>query len=515
MIGPVSPRSSFASIPSGVHTTGPTSAATLRICPECQTVFQPAAPGAPPIERCQRDAAVLVLQHEWEASGHDPMLGRTVAGRFTVVASLGAGAMGAVYKAYQDTVGRWVALKIMRYDRAGDAEARARFEREARSTSALTSPHTVTVYDFGQAQDGSVFLAMELLDGESLGARLRRVQRLPLHEAIRVAREALMSLAEAHDKGIIHRDLKPDNLFLARAPDVSGGSRETCKLLDFGIAKVMREERAIDALETQAGTVFGTPRYMSPEQAQGKTLDARSDLYSLGVILYQMVVGKPPFDDDEAVVVMARHIKHAPKPPREAAPDVPIPTALERIILRALAKDPRDRPPAAETFIRALDRIELPVDEDGTISLDADVAGDGDEDPFPTMAPPPVRARSWLIGALAGGAMTVLLGVGLFVGWRMTQQETTATVAESASGPPLTSSAPSGSAPASSGTPETVAIDQLPVVGGGGTGAGATTARVAPKAPKTPAGGAAPPTTPATATTPPPPKPTGGYERFE
>jgi len=226
-------------------------------------------------------------------------------------------------------------------------------------------------------------------------------------------------------------------------------------------------------------------------------------------------VGKPPFDDDEAVVVMARHIKHAPKPPREAAPDVPIPTALERIILRALAKDPRDRPPAAETFIRALDRIELPVDEDGTISLDADVAGDGDEDPFPTMAPPPVRARGWLVGALAGGAMTVLLGVGLFVGWRMTQHDTTAAASGSVSGPPMTSSTPSGSAAASSGPPETVAIDQLPVVGGGGPGAGATTVRVAPKGPKTPVGGAAPPATPATATATAPPKPTGGYERFE
>ncbi|HEY4117507.1 MAG TPA: serine/threonine-protein kinase, partial [Byssovorax sp.] len=168
------------------------------------------------------------------------------------------------------------------------------------------------------------------------------------------ARHALLSLAEAHEKGIIHRDLKPDNLFLT--PASAAHDVEICKVLDFGIAKVVTDApAAVDALETQAGTVFGTPRYMSPEQAQGKALDARSDLYALGVLLYQMLVGRAPFVDDDAVVVMARHIKTLPVAPSAAAPEAAIPRALSDVVMRALMKDPGDRPATARAFVAELD----------------------------------------------------------------------------------------------------------------------------------------------------------------
>ncbi|KYF54781.1 protein kinase, partial [Sorangium cellulosum] len=314
-----------------------------------------------------------------EADG-DPFLGITIADRFVIVGKLGAGSMGTVYRARQEAMGRDVAIKILRSDRAFDAQAKARFTREARAMSLLRSPHTVTVFDFGEVVDdsadpsfgrgrstgqsspdgvawssGSLYLAMELLEGESLGQRLKRLRRLRVGDAVRIARHALLSLAEAHDKGIIHRDLKPDNLFLARPP--AGEHEEICKVLDFGIAKVVTgAERPVDALETQAGTVFGTPRYMSPEQAQGRALDARSDLYSLGVLLYQMLVGRPPFIDDDAVVVMARHIKTAPVPAVEAAPEAGIPPSLSELLQRALAKRPEDRPRSAQAFIAELDR---------------------------------------------------------------------------------------------------------------------------------------------------------------
>ena len=336
------------------ETAAPLRDAEGRVCATCRTVF----PLGPAVERCPIDGGVLLDARALVDAGEDPILGRTVGGRFTVIARLGGGSMGTVYRARQDAMGRDVALKILRQDRTFDAQAKARFEREARANSVLVSPHTVTVFDFGEGADGSLFLAMEMLEGESLGQRLRRDGAMPIRDAVRVAREALSSLAEAHKKGIIHRDIKPDNVFLARQPGPNGGEPTiVTKVLDFGIAKVMREGEGVNALETQAGTVFGTPRFMSPEQAQGKPLDARSDLYSLGVILYQMLTGRPPFTDDDAIVVMARHIKTAPKPLSEACPEAAIPPDLERLVMRVLAKDPNDRPITADVFSNDLQRV--------------------------------------------------------------------------------------------------------------------------------------------------------------
>ncbi|MEO8900598.1 MAG: serine/threonine-protein kinase [Polyangiaceae bacterium] len=344
-------------------TIPPSSSGGQRACPRChkpQAAFPGLVANGADLPRCPEHGLPFVDLR----NGSDPLLGTTIAGRFTILGRLGRGSMGAVYRARQEAVGRDVALKLVRRDRAHDPETKGRFEREARAISALVSPHTVTAFDFGEAEDGSWFLAMEMLEGETVGERLRRLGRFDWFDALRFTRDALKSLAEAHTKGIIHRDLKPDNLFLCRVPGGAGvGEQEVCKVLDFGIAKWSRDdqETPMDQLETQAGTVFGTPRYMSPEQAQGSPLDARSDLYSLGVLLYQMLSGRAPFVDDDAVVVMARHIKDAPLHFRDMTPAVNVPESIEALLWRILAKSPTERPGSAEELIAELDAAEVSV----------------------------------------------------------------------------------------------------------------------------------------------------------
>jgi eukaryotic-like serine/threonine-protein kinase len=289
----------------------------------------------------------------------DSLIGATLAGRYRIEARVGSGAMGAVYRAHQAGLARRVAIKILNRDRCLAGDTVQRFRREAQAMSALHHPNTVRVFDFGSTDDGLLYLAMELLEGESLTHRLLRGGALGVREAVLVAQAVLRSVGEAHAHGIVHRDLKPDNIFLAR---VQGEPTAMVKVLDFGIAKAIEGERKIDQFETLDGTVFGTPRYMSPEQAAGKTLDHRSDLYAVGIMLFEFLAGRPPFVDADAVVVMARHIREAPPPLAAAAPDAPIPPCLEAVVQKALAKDPCERWQSADEFERELGQCIPDVD---------------------------------------------------------------------------------------------------------------------------------------------------------
>ncbi|MFO0711321.1 MAG: serine/threonine-protein kinase [Sandaracinus sp.] len=332
----------------------------MRYCPTCATAYPNKTSGT-----CPKDGSVLVTPQQFEALQHDPLMGTLMAGRYHIVGRVGTGGMGTVYRAEQRGLGRPVALKVLKAELVSDRETVGRFQREAKAMSLLVHPNTVRVFDFGEDPAGHLFLAMELLEGELLTSKLEREGALDVREAVSVAQQILRSLHEAHTKGLVHRDLKPDNIYLAR---VEGHPEPVVKVLDFGIAKIFRDDaKPIDQLETQAGTVFGTPRYMSPEQAQGKALDPRSDLYSVGVLLFQLLAGAAPFTDEDAVVVMAKHIREEVPPVTDVVPDRPIPLSLANIIRRALEKDPPRRFSTAEQFEQALSACLPDIERERTL----------------------------------------------------------------------------------------------------------------------------------------------------
>ena len=308
----------------------------MLICPTCKTHFGGEE------HFCPRDGSPLAASApREERSTPDPtadrLLGRVLGGRYRLLERLGQGGMGTVYRATHTLMDKPVAVKILRAELAGDAEAVARFHREARSASRLDHDHCIRVTDFGQSDDGLLFLVMELLDGHSLSHVTRRGP-VPAARAAAIGIAVGEALQHAHDAGIIHRDLKPDNVFLARRKK----GREIVKVLDFGLAK-LASDSALGPSITRDGTVFGTPEYMAPEQAEGEKLDGRTDVYALGVILYQLVCGEVPFKSSNFVALLTKQVSEEPTPPRDRRPDLEIPPGLELIIMKCLAKRREDR----------------------------------------------------------------------------------------------------------------------------------------------------------------------------
>lgn len=282
----------------------------------------------------------------------DPNLGRTLQdGQFQIVQKIGAGGMGAVYKATQPAMNRMVAVKILHANLTNRKDLVSRFRREARAMSHLTHPNTVRVLLYGELDDGSLYIVMEHLEGRNLNQVVRKEGPMPVERAIPILLQVCGALQEAHLQGIVHRDLKPENIFLC----TNGGLKDFPKVLDFGLAKVTeRELRPGSIMLTQEGMVFGTPEFMSPEQAQGKTLDPRSDLYSLATILYELLTGKLPFDAKTPMEYIQLHVMKPPIGLDERVPGKVFPPGLGAVLARALAKRPEDRYASAEEFAEAL-----------------------------------------------------------------------------------------------------------------------------------------------------------------
>ena len=313
----------------------------MQFCKQCGRFFEDDH-----IERCPDDGSPLTPVQP-RNDEDDPLIGRLIDRRFRILSKLGAGGMGTVYRALQTSVDREVALKVIRSE--GSEDDARRFMLEARTTSALRNVHTVTTHDFGQSEDGLLYLVMELLDGETLEERILRTGPLPWPTAARVVADVADSLYEAHEQGIVHRDLKPGNIFLTR----TGSYEDFVKVLDFGIAKL--RGGGVTSNLTGTGVVLGTPRYMAPELARGEAVDARTDLYALGVILFEMLAGRPPFDAEIPVALIMKHCQEPVPDIHEVHPGLDCPGELLAITKALLEKDRADRiSSAAELRQRAL-----------------------------------------------------------------------------------------------------------------------------------------------------------------
>ncbi|MGE0784610.1 MAG: serine/threonine protein kinase [Sandaracinaceae bacterium] len=348
--------------------------------------------------------------------GADRLVGRTLDGRYRLKRVLGEGGMGVVYLATHEKLDKSVAVKVLRPEVSRDAKTVARFKREARAASAIGSAHICDVSDFGETEDGSVYFVMELLDGPSLSKITKTKKPIEETRILKIGAQLCEALGAAHAQGIVHRDLKPDNVHLVR----QGKDPEFVKVLDFGIAKVADSS---ETKLTQAGQVFGTPHYMSPEQCAGHDVDARTDVYALGVMIYELACGQVPFQADNLMGLLTKHVYESPPHPSQLTPPVVVSPNLEAVIFKCLAKQPESRYPSMdelkadlETMLEGGTPVAATTDLDRRLPTIPDSAYMSNRPPPMTpviTAPPhtPAPSRS-PYAALAGGALVALLGLG-------------------------------------------------------------------------------------------------------
>jgi serine/threonine protein kinase len=387
----------------------------MKICPVCDRKFPDT------MTLCSADAAALKRMD-------DPLIGRTLAGKYRIEKLIKHGGMGSVYRGKHVLMDKTVAIKVLRSSLALDNAVVARFSREAKAASKISHPHAVSVTDFGEAENGVVFLVMEYLDGRTLKEVIASEGAFSLARAVDLVRQVAGALDAAHGQGVVHRDLKSENIML-----VSHNGGEWAKVLDFGIAKIQQPEGKRDVEITEANLVVGTPQYMSPEQcSQTGPLDLRSDVYSLGIIIYEMLTGRVPFTGESATVIMMKQVQDPPPSVLSVRPDLP--AGVDAVIKQALAKQPVDRFQSAGDLSTAFAKSLSEAGETAAVvainpaatvantpvSL---VAADADEETVvrprydsgsyleSTPAPPPARFNPWRVMVPAAIALVAVFAV--------------------------------------------------------------------------------------------------------
>ncbi|MBC7173945.1 MAG: serine/threonine protein kinase, partial [Polyangiaceae bacterium] len=348
----------------------------MRFCPTCGSRF------SNDVRFCPHDGQPVEDLEEATAVTPDPWIGRVVDGRYRVDRILGEGGMGVVYLVVHVGLNKRMAMKVLREELACDPEVVQRFVQEAQTSTSMGHPNIIDVSDFGRMPDGAVYFVMEYLEGESLTQRIERKGPLSVLEAVEIAEQIASALGAAHAHGVIHRDLKPDNVFLIRR----GDRDDFVKVLDFGIAKVGGAPSKL----TRTGMVFGTPHYMSPEQAAGQVVDGRADVYALGVILYEMFTGVVPFDAETFMGVLTKQMFEEPIPPTARGASAEMGN-LEPVVLRALAKRPESRYQTMDALLRDIDTVR----RGGTIALTSSIAPPGRIGPPTAGGSEPRVERRW------------------------------------------------------------------------------------------------------------------------